>query len=56
MGELVKVERDNKALAAALAEVLKAHGLQPNTQLGSLPIRLQSAVMQRAHALRKEYE
>lgn len=56
MGDIVKVERDNKALAAALAEVIKKHGLKPGTLLGNLPWYLQSWVMQRAYALRKDYE
>jgi hypothetical protein len=56
MGDIVKTDRDNKALRAALEEAIKKHGLKADVQLGSLNWKLQSEIMQRAYALRKEYE
>lgn len=56
MGSIVKTERDNKALQAALTEYLTKSGKRPDTQLGSLPWYVQSAIMQRAYELRKDYE
>lgn len=56
MGDIVKIERDNKALHAALVEYLDKTGKPKDTQLGSLPWRVQSEIMQRAYALRKDFE
>lgn len=56
MGSIVKTERDNKALQAALAEYLAKTGKPRDTQLGSLPWWIQSDIMQRAYALRKDFE
>jgi hypothetical protein len=56
MGDIVKAERDTKALQAALLAVLTANGLPLTTGLWDLDSALRSEVILKAHTDRKDFE